>query len=288
MMKRVVAFFIGLSILTMWLVKVPAQDILTEVYVREHIPNKIPVPYVYVREADVMWAKDVYRIIDLKQKQNLPLYYPTHPIGDRMNLVDLLLYGIDSEGIRAFSADDLLNEFTIPMTRDQIDEKFEAGVDTIPTQDINTGEIVQKVITQERKTDEVKQIMIKEKWFFDKNHSVMNVRIIGISPIRVYNQLDDQGLPTDLVLRSQTFWVYYPEVRPLLANHEIFNQHNDAQRISFDDFLMQRRFGSFIIGMSNVYNNRRIISYALGIDALLEADKQKEWLFEMEHDLWEY
>jgi gliding motility associated protien GldN len=288
MMKRVVAFFIGLSILTIWLVKVPAQDILTEVYVREHIPNKIPVPYAYVREADVMWAKDVYRIIDLKQKQNLPLYYPTHPIGDRMNLVDLLLYGIDNEGIRAFSADDLLNEFTIPMTRDQIDEKFDAGIDTIPTQDINTGEIIQKVITQERKTDEIKQIMIKEKWFFDKNHSVMNVRIIGISPIRVYNQLDDQGLPTDLVLRSQTFWVYYPEVRPLLTNHEIFNQHNDAQRISFDDFLIQRRFGSFIIGMSNVYNNRRIITYALGIDALLEADKQKEWLFEMEHDLWEY
>jgi gliding motility associated protien GldN len=288
MMKRVVAFLIGLSLLTVWLVKLPAQDTKTEVYVREHIPNKIPVPYAYVREADVMWAKDVYRIIDLKQKQNLALYYPTHPIGDRMNLVDLLLHGIDYEGVRAFSTDDPLNEFTIPMTKDQIDEKFEAGIDTIPTQDINTGEIVQKVITQERKTEEVKQIMIKEKWFFDKNHSVMNVRIIGISPIRVYNQLDDQGLPTDLVLRSQTFWVYYPEVRPLLANHEIFNQFNDAQRISFDDFLMQRRFGSFIIGMSNVYNNRRIISYALGLDALLEADQQKEWLFEMEHDLWEY
>ena len=288
MMKRVVVFFIGLSLLTVWLVKISAQDIKTEVYVREHIPNKVPVPYAYVREADVMWAKDVYRIIDLKQKQNLCLYYPTHPIGDRMNLVDLLLYGIDDEGIRAFSTDDPLNEFTIPMTRDQIDEVFEAGVDTVPTQDINTGEIRQTVITQERKTDEVKQVMIKEKWFFDKNHSVMNVRIIGISPIRVYNKLDDQGLPTDDILRKQTFWVYYPEVRPLLANHEIFNQYNDAQRISFDDFLMQRRFGGFIIGMSNVYNNRRIVSYALGLDALLEADKQKDWLFEIEHDLWEY
>jgi gliding motility associated protien GldN len=287
-MKRVIALFIGLFLMTVSFVKLTAQDIKTEVYVREHIPNKIPVPYAYVREADVMWAKDVYRIIDLKQKQNLALYYPTHPIGDRMNLIDLLLYGIDNEGIRAFSTDDPLNEFTIPMTRDQIDEVFEAGIDTIPTQDINTGEIRETIIAQERKTDEVKQIMIKEKWFFDKNHSVMKVRIVGISPIRVYNQLDDQGLPTDLILRKQTFWVYYPEVRPLLTNHEIFNQYNDAQRISFDDYLMQRRFSSFIIGVSNVYNNRRIISYAVGLDALLEADKQKEWLFEVEHDLWEY
>ncbi len=288
MMKRVVTLFIGLSLMTVSLVKLTAQDIKTEVYVREHIPNKMPVPYAYVREADVMWAKDVYRIIDLKQKQNLALYYPTHPIGDRMSLIDLLLYGIDNEGIRAFSTDDPLNEFTIPMTRDQIDEAFEAGVDTIPTQDLNTGEIIETVITQERKTDEVKQLMIKEKWFFDKNHSVMKVRIIGICPVRVYNQLDDQGLPTDLILRERTFWVYYPEVRPLLTNHEIFNQYNDAQRISFDDYMMQRRFSSFIIGVSNVYNNRRIVSYKVGLDALLEADKQKEWLFEVEHDLWEY
>ena len=287
-MKRVVTLFIGLSLMTVSFVKLTAQDIKTEVYVREHIPNKQPVPYTYVREADVMWAKDVYRIIDLKQKQNLSLYYPSHPIGDRMSLVDLLLYGIDTEGIREFSTDDQLNEFTIPMTRDQIDEAFEAGIDTIPTQDLNTGEIINTVITQERKTEEVKQLMIKEKWFFDKNHSVMKVRIIGICPIRVYNQLDDQGLPTDLILRERTFWVYYPEVRPLLTNHEIYNQHNDAQRISFDDFLMQRRFSSFIIGVSNVYNNRRIVSYALGLDALLEADKQRQWLFEMEHDLWEY
>lgn len=287
-MKRVVTLFIGLSLITVTFVKLTAQDIKTEVYVREHIPNKMPVPYAYVREADVMWAKDVYRIIDLKQKQNLALYYPTHPIGDRMSLVDLLLYGIDNEGIRAFSTDDPLNEFTIPMTRDQIDEVFEAGIDTIPTQDLNTGEIIETVVTQERKTDEVKQLMIKEKWFFDKNHSVMKVRIIGISPIRVYNQLDDQGLPTDVIFRRPTFWVYYPEVRPLMTNHEIFNQYNDAQRISFDDYLMQRRFSSFIIGVSNVYNNRKIITYALGMDALLEADKQKEWLFEVEHDLWEY
>jgi gliding motility associated protien GldN len=96
------------------------------------------------------------------------------------------------------------------------------------------------------------------------------------------------GMPTDELLRKQTFWVYFPEIRPLLANHEVFNESNDAQRVSFDDYFMQRRFNSFIFRESNVYNNRPINSYALGMDALLEAERIKMWLFDFEHDLWEY
>ena len=287
-MKRIVLFLTGAVICSGIALQSKAQDVLTEVYTREHIPNKRPVPYAYVREADVLWAKDIYRIIDLRQKQNLALFYPIKPIGDRMNLVDLLLHGIDNEGVRAFATTDLKNEFTIPMTRDQIDEAFDAGVDTTKVTDVNTGELKEVVLDKPRKTDEVKQVLVKEKWYFDKNHSVMKVRVVGICPIRVYNQLDDQGMPTDLVLRKLTFWVYFDEVRPLLANHEVFNRKNDAQRISFDDFFWQRRFSSYIIAESNVYENRWISSYALGMDAQLEAEKVKDWIFNIEHDLWEY
>jgi len=278
----------GLAMIAVAPQKTVAQDILTEVYTREHIPNKAPVPYAYVREADVMWAKDIYRIIDLKQKQNLPLYYPTKPINDRYNLVQLILWGIDNEGIRAFSIDDAKNEFTIPLDRTRIDDAFGAGTEVIKKLDVNTGMYVDTTLQNDRKTDEVKQLLIKEKWFFDRNHSVMNVRIVGICPIRVYYRTDDQGLPTDLIMKRQTCWVYFPEIRPLLARHEIFNNNNDAQRISFDDYFMQRRFNGYIFAESNVYENRWINSYALGMDALLEADKIKDYLFTMEHDLWEY
>jgi gliding motility associated protien GldN len=278
----------GLAMIAVAPQKVKAQDILTEVYTREHIPLKTPIPYAYVREADVMWAKDIYRIIDLKQKQNLPLYYPTKAISDRYNLVNLILWGIDNEGIRAFSIDDPHNEFTVPLDRAKIDDAFGAGTQTIKKTNINTGALEDTTIQNDRKTDEVKQILVKEKWFFDKNHSVMNVRIVGICPIRVYNRVDDQGLPTDIVMKKQTFWVYFPEIRPLLARHEIFNDNNDAQRISFDDYFMQRRFNGYIFAESNVYENRWINQYSLGMDALLEADRIKEYLFNMEHDLWEY
>ncbi len=288
-MKRVVLIFISVFMALGTFVSVNAQqDYLTEVYTREHIRNKQPVPYSYVREADVVWAKDIYRIIDLRQKQNLALYYPLKPIGDRMSLISLLLYGIDSEGIRAFSSTDVRNEFTVQMTKDDIDLAFGAGVDTLKVPDVNTGQMIESIVETERKVDEVKQIMVKEKWFFDKNHSVMKVQIVGICPIRIYAQKDDQGLPTDVILKQKTFWVYFPEIRPILANHEIFNRNNDAQRISFDDFFWQRRFDSYIVAESNVYDNRTVNSYALGIDAQLESEKIKQSIFELEHDLWEY
>ena len=286
-MKKLLLFSFVIFLMASTNSLLQAQDNLQEVYVREHIPNKTPVPYEYVREADVMWSKIVYRMVDLRQKQNHPLYYPTEPIGGRKNLISLLLYGIDNEGIRAFSTSDRLNEFSVQLTRDQIDDAFGAGIDTTQVLDEN-GELVQQIFENPRKTYEIKKLLLKEKWYFDKNHSVMKVRIVGICPIRVYFREDDLGNPTDQILFKQTFWVYFPEIRPLLANSEIFNRYNDSQRISFDDYFTQRRFSSFIYAVSNVYNNRTISSYTLGVDALLEAEKMKTWLFETEHDLWEY
>ncbi len=266
-----------------------AQDQMVEVYQREHIPNKKPVPYEYIREADVMWSKVIYRMIDLRQKQNLPLYYPTKPIGGRMSFIDLVLYGIDNEGVRAFSTNDPVNEFTAQMTLDEINQAFDSGVDTVMSTDPVTGERIYQAIEKERKTSEVKKLLVKEKWFFDKNHSVMKARIVGVCPIRTFYRIDDAtGLPTDDFQQSQVMWVYFPEIRPLLANHEVYNRFNDSQRISFDDFFMQRRFSSHIYAVSNVYDNRWLNSYTAGVDALLEADKLKEWLFNIEHDLWDY
>ncbi|MBN2481148.1 MAG: gliding motility protein GldN [Bacteroidales bacterium] len=287
-MKRVVFIFMVLAIVGVTGKSSFAQDILTEVYTREHIPNKDPIPYTWVREADVLWAKDIYRIIDLTQLQNLPLYYPREPIGKRFSLTSLILWGIDNMGIRAYSTDDQNNEFTLPLDRRRIDEEMGAGTETIRIIDLQTGLPRDTTIQNERRLDEVKQILVKEKWFFDRNNSVMNVRIIGLCPIRVYNQLDENGLPTDVIRKRLTFWVYFPEIRPLLASHEIYNNNNDAQRISFDDFFMQRRFSGYIFAESNVYANRAINSYALGMDALLEAEEIKEWLFNVEHDMWEY
>jgi len=78
----------------------------TDVYKSETIiPQKKPVPYSYIREADVMWAKDIWRSIDLRQRMNMPLRYPTDGSmsdGERYSLFGLLLEGIRTEEITPY------------------------------------------------------------------------------------------------------------------------------------------------------------------------------------------
>ena len=102
-----------------------AQVVLDDIYAPDHVPNRKPIPYAYLREADAMYKKRVWRVIDLREKINLNLYYPTSPIKDRMSLIDLLLNGIANEGVTAYNTDD--DRFTQPMSRTQIDNVFDAN-----------------------------------------------------------------------------------------------------------------------------------------------------------------
>jgi gliding motility associated protien GldN len=252
-------------------VKAQVQD---DIYTKEHVPNRRPVPYKFLREADAM-----------REKINLNLYYPTEPIGqERKSLIDLLMWGITTEGLYAYNTED--DRFTQPMSRTQIETAFGATETQIPSVDEDGNEIM-ITVKNDIKTTEVKQYWLKEDWFFDRQHSTMEVRIIGLCPIRFY--VKDNGTGEDAEPRkSQLFWIYFPEVRRILANHEVFNNNNDAERRTFDDIFFKRYFNSFIFKVSNVYDDRGIAEYSLGIQSLLEAEALKETITNFEQDLWEY
>ncbi|MCG8411235.1 MAG: gliding motility protein GldN [Bacteroidales bacterium] len=256
-----------------------AQNVRDGIYDKENIPGKRPIPYRDVREADVMWKKKIWQIIDTREKMNHPFYYPLVDMDDRRSLISLIIYGINNEGLTAYKDD----EFKEIMTRDEVYAEFDALADTQQVVNPETGFLESRVIEGELRYDEVYQYELKEIWYFDKVHSTMRVRTIAICPIRRY--MDQE---TGQIRKVQTFWVYFPELRPLLARQEVFNRGNDAQRISFDDIFMQRRFNSFIVRESNVYDNRSVTQYMQGINRLLEAEKIKRELFEQEHDLWEF
>jgi gliding motility associated protien GldN len=271
-----------------------AQDTKVEVYDKIHIPYKKPIPYPYTREADVMWAKVIWRMIDLREKMNLPLYYPKDPIGERMSLVHLIFYGIDNEGMIVYDPDVDVDEFKIPMAKDKIDRKMGVMVKKQQVQD-TLGNMVEKEIMGTRQYDEIKKVLVKEKWFFDKNYSTMQVRILGVCPIRVAPRelkggetVNPEVDDTEEMVQTKICWVYYPEARNLFSSHPVYNRHNDAQQTSFDDLFMQRRFNSYIYAESNVYDNRRVEEYTTGFQTLLEGERIKESIMTIEHDLWEY
>ncbi len=266
---------------------VKAQSVLNGVYVQEHVPSKKPIPYQFLREADVMWSKTIWRVIQLKEKINFPLYYPEQPIGDRMSLVSLLMWAIQNQGLHAYDEDmQTGDEFSVELTMNTIQERLGAGKQTISLIDPETDEVVEKVIEKEGRPQEVKEILLKEIWFFDKQRSVMEVRIIGICPVRWFRRdVSDPDLPLEPM---KVFWVYYPEARKILANHFAFNPRNDVQSRSYDELFLSRMFSSYIVKESNAYNNRPINSYTIGLESMLEAERVKEKLFNYEQDLWHY
>jgi len=247
-----------------------------------------PVPYPYLREADVMWSKTVWRIIDLHEKINLPLYYPTVKIEGRYSLIDLLLYGIKNEGIVAYSPDEY-SEFSKPMSWKDVENRFGVTNDTFQIENPETGLVESKIIKNKINTAEVKKIMLKELWYFDKQRSKLEVKIIGLCPIREYEKTESNEENEESELKQKKiFWVDFSSVRFLLASHYVFNQFNDIANISFDNLFFKRRFSSYIYKESNVYNDRTIGEYKTGLDEMLESEKIQNDIFVMEHDLWEH
>lgn len=261
-----------------------AQQIINGAFKRQDIIQKKPMPIPIVREADVFWSQMVWRIIDLREKINQPLYYPTTPVEGLTSLTSLLLKGIDSKQITPYDArnDD---DFKTPMTMAEVKTAFGAATTTKEVKNFETGEMEKRNIEGEIRPEEIKQLMIKEEWYFDKANSRLQVRIIGICPIQEFFRDDTQN---GQVQRRKVFWVYYPEARDLLSTSQVFNPYNDAKRMSFDDLFIKRYFNSYIVQESNVFNNRSINAYLSGKDAMLESKRIEDKIFNFEQDLWEY
>lgn len=247
-----------------------------------HITEKKPIPYYPVREADVAWEKRVWRIMDLRQKMNHPFFYPETPQKGWKNFMTHVIDAIREGTITAYdpTKDD---QFLIPYTYQEIENKF-TSTDTLPVVDPNNPNIVlrMEVVIEPLNPSLIKTIKIKEDWFFDKQRSVMDVRILGICPV-----IDKYDENDNFLGKEEMFWIYFPEARPVFAQAEVFNRNNSSEKRTYDELFWKRMFASYVYKEENVYD-RTIQDYATGMDALLEAERIKQELFEFEHGLWEF
>jgi|TARA_B100000767_G_scaffold63083_1_gene59163 gliding motility associated protien GldN len=241
--------------------------------------------YQHVREADVMWSTKIERVINLREKINQVFYYPIQEIDDRRNLIDVLMDAVKEGTITAYGNAYKDDEFKSPMSQSDINSIGIDGeaIEIIEIYDDEIEDYRPDTIINIFNRNNVRKYRIKEEWYFDKQRSVMDFRIIGLCP--VMDRYDDNDVYRG---ESSLFWVYFPEARTVLSKAEVFNHRkNDAARLTYDDIFHKRFFNSYIVKESNKYN-RKITEYKQGIDALLEAEAIQEEIFNLEHDLWEY
>lgn len=259
----------------------PAPEFGETFYIKENSRNRKPTPYAPEREGDIMWSKRVWRTIDLREKFNQPIYYPESPINDRKSLFDVIKAGVLNGEIYAY--DNMDDEFKIRNSKGEMEKMFTWWDSTNYTQDPNNpdGPQILAPIRYDLISSDIKQYWVKEDWYFDKQRSVMDVRILGLCPLK--EKIDP--ITREMVGVMPLFWIYFPQCRNLFAKSEVFNTKNDAQRNTYDDLFQKRMFSSYVRKESNVYD-RDISSYVTGIDVQLEAERVKDDIFKMEHDVW--
>jgi len=251
------------------------------------IKDKAPLPYEQIREDDAVFRVRVWRMIDTREKMNLPFNYSANEDNGNQRFISILLKSINSGELTAFSGDD--DRFTTPITPQQAIDAFgNGGKDTVPTYDPDGNITGYQVRTKEINPDSIYKFEVKEEWIFDKETSRLYVRILGIAPVMPYT------LSSGIVVQGSDrplWWVYYPDARPVFAKFEVYNPRNFASRMSWEDLFESRMFSSYIVKstmdnpfdlqLSQVYPNNTLFR-------LLEGERIKDKIFNYEQSLWAY
>ena len=246
----------------------------------------------YLKDATMIW-----RVLDLREKMNHPLYFPTEVKGNWRSLMQIILDAIDSsesnpEPLRVYTDENI----NIPMSPEEL--RASMG-ETKRIEILNDwgDPIGDSTIFIAWGAKDVFQYILKECWYVDNQRSMLDVRIMALCPMFWYEPQTDatmeeagEDMPGVTNRRWRQFsWIDYNEIRPFLARNEVFNTQNFAQNRTFDDLFLQRRFSSFIKAKGNVYDHREINQYIVnGLDQILEAEKIKNEIRTREHDMWEF
>ena len=297
--KNVVLSVVGLLLGTVYahaqlniLNAVTPEDIGKKTIAQITYDNDNPLPYGYVDERDVLWSKTTWEIIDLDERVNFPLYYPidTNNIGsERRSLYDVLVKNISNGNIEHIYAD---SYFTEKRTLQDLDASLvyrdttDLGIDQV-----NAGEQVDEQYIREFTLDagDIEEWRVRGYWYLDKRQGELKYRLLGICPVAGEARskaFEDEGFDS----RVELFWVWFPGAREVLHKAKAFNRRNTSQPISYDHLLNSRRFHGVVYKEDNVQGDRGVNEYINdnALMQLLESDRIKEVIRNIEIDLWNY
>jgi len=258
----------------------PFERPLDGYYKKSNILMAKVTPYAPLREADVIFAKRIWEEFDLREKMNNYMGSP------KARLIDAIMDAVMAGELTAYDPNSTKEDpggdmFTKAYTKEEAKARL-SDSSLVTKRDANNQITDSKMVANDFIPDSIQRFRIKEDFYFDKQRSVYEPRIIGIAPL--FKPKVAGGAGTDYI---PAFWIYFPDARAVFATKEVANANNDATGLSFDDVFMKRKFASYVVKQSND-KDERIRDYAQGIDKLYESERIKKSLMDWELDLWQY
>ena len=259
------------------------------------------------RADDIVWSRVVYRIIDMRFKQNYQLYNPVSSEDPQYKSLFLVMLNAIKDGMEVYEKSsevgDIKPYFNLPpMPREMIP----TILNTDRTGELSDGNIATSeymLLNYDSTTNEMRfnnytykgfvrnqlKYVIQEIVFFDKHYSRLYSKILGIAPMHADNTTYYDGQPIMEALYGQIlFWVPFDAFRPYMAQQYVMQSDNESKRVTFDDFFLKKLYSSYVVGASNVYD-RMSPDYATTPEAIAKEQERIEWeLLSAEQDLWEY
>jgi len=258
-------------------------------------PNRMrsPLEYDYIREDDAFYRERVWREIDVKEKMNLSFTNRAVEDNGSQQFINILLMAIKKGDITAFSTQGGTDDrFTTPLSLEAVDSAvvgapYQIDIPDLDKDPLGTLGITKRVwVYPQFNPDAIVKYRLKEEWIFDKETSRMVVRILGIAPIK---EVEVSGIMQE----SPMFWVYYPDLRPILATYDVYNGKNYGAKMSWEELFESRYFSSTIV-KSTIENPRDLFLKQMDpfktdlILRLYEGENIKNKIFNFEQDLWSY
>lgn len=195
---------------------------------------------------DVVWKRDIYRILDLTKEKNASLYYPVEQMGDNMNLFTYIFRLIVDKSINAYKYNFDGYEYFTPENIENPEDMlknyriyYEFGEDSaliVNASDVPSGEVL--------------SYYIKESYYFDQRTSTYNQRVTAICPV-----LHRQGEFTSEMTKFPMFWLNYDEIAPLLARQNVMSSsYNNVSAMSLNDYFTKHSYEGEIYKTVNLRN----------------------------------
>jgi gliding motility associated protien GldN len=253
-------------------------------------PSARPIP-----ESDMMYRKTVWRTIDLREKQNKPLF------ADGRQITKIIIDAVKRGELPIYKNDSLTTtltqqEFNSNMTMADeggglTEEEKALGFDEPAASDDwgseapAAAEVV--AVSNEYFPKDLYQLEMKEDAIFDKKRSRMYHDIKALTlvvPASLKANIKGRDIPVGTFKYSDLVKVFRDHPQEAVW----FNPRNDAQHRNLADAFDLRLFSSFITKVSNPDNASLEDIYGGPQQGILAAQNAAEQMIEYEYNLWSF